>query len=69
MVEVFKTNVQKMRESKKLVNQLNSHFTSSKFNVDIEDCDKVLRVEGKDICAEQIIRLVTSNGFECELME
>jgi hypothetical protein len=69
MVEVFKTNVQKRTESKMLHGILSEAFPSSKINFDLTDCDKVLRVEGKNTEAFRIITLVRENGFKCEVME
>jgi len=69
MVEVFKTDVTKRMEAKSLVRFLREHFPDSKINVDLDDCDKVLRVEGKNFHAEKIIVLVKKKGFECKVLE
>jgi len=69
MVEVFKTDVTKRMEAKSLVRFLMQHFPESKINVDLDDCDKVLRVEGKKFRAEKIIVLVKKKGFECKMLE
>jgi hypothetical protein len=46
MVEVFKTNVQKKTQRKMLLSILSKAFPSFKINLDLSDCDRVLRVEG-----------------------
>jgi hypothetical protein len=69
MVEVFKTNVQKAIQAKKIISQLNHHFPNSKINFDLEDCDKVLRVEGKNIAVGKVVELVEQNGFICAELE
>jgi hypothetical protein len=69
MVEVFKTNVQRKIESKKLLSVLSQTFPSFKMNFDLSDCDKVLRVEGENMEALHIIILVKEYGFMCELLE
>lgn len=44
-MEVLRTNVQKNNEAKQIIQDLLKHFPDSKINFDLEDCDKILRVE------------------------
>jgi hypothetical protein len=69
MIEVFKTNVQEKDRSGLLIKQLMEHFPATKINFDLEDCDKVLRVEGKDFCVNRIIELLKLNGHYCEILK
>ena len=69
MVEVFKTNIQKKTESKMLLSVLSEAYPSFKINFDLSDCDKVLRVEGENIEASNIMILVKKNGFRCEILD
>jgi len=69
MVEVFKTNVEETSEANKLVALLLQHFPGSKINFDLHDCDKILRVEGKDFMTEKLVMLVHENGFTCKVLE
>jgi len=68
MIEVFKTNVIKQRQAKTLLKILQGHFNDFKINFDLSDCDKVLRVQGTGISAEEIIELVRTNGYQCEVL-
>jgi hypothetical protein len=68
MVEVFKTNINKRGESRSLVRKLLAHYPESDVNIDLEDCDKILRVKGTNICPYKIIELVTADGYECETL-
>ena len=68
MVEVFKTNVLQRERAEQLASILHSQFAFSKISFDLEDCDKILRVEGKQICAETIIEVLTTHGLECEVL-
>ena len=68
MVEVFKTNVQHPELAEKLISILRGRFALSKVNFDLEDCDKILRVEGKQICVETIIKILNTHGLECEVL-
>ena len=69
MVEVFKTDVHKAGQARNLVSLLRRHFPGSKINFDLEDCDKILRVEGFNFKVEKIIVLVRQKGFDCEVLE
>jgi hypothetical protein len=68
MVEVFKTNVQRRELAEQLASILRGRFAFSKINFDLEDCDKILRVEGNHICVEAIIEVLTTRGLECEVL-
>jgi hypothetical protein len=69
MIEVFKTNVQEFSEAQKLVTLLRKHFPNSKINFDLDDCDKVLRVEGNNLRIEKVMTLVTEKGFLCKVLD
>jgi hypothetical protein len=68
MVEVFKTNVRHRRLANQLASLLRGRFASSKVNFDLHDCDKILRVEDKQICVESIIEILSTHGLECEVL-
>ena len=68
MVEVFKTNVQQLELAEQLVSVLRGRFDFCKINFDLEDCDKILRVEGKQICVETIIEILNTHGLQCEIL-
>jgi len=68
MVEVFKTNVQHRELAEDLASILRERFSFSRINFDLEDCDKILRVEGKQICVEMIIETLSNRGLECEVL-
>ena len=68
MVEIFKTNVEEVTESQKIVGWLLVHFPEQKINFDLSDCDRILRVEGENIPVETITRLVSSVGYLCEVL-
>lgn len=68
MVEVFKTNVEQTEQSEFLINQISCHVPDGKINFDLEDCDKILRVEAERISNETIIGLLNQNGFHAEVL-
>jgi len=69
MIEVFKTNIKGVRDARKIVLLLLQHFPACRINVDLHDCDRILRVEGRDYSPGAIIRLVTISGYNCSLLE
>ncbi len=69
MVEVFKTNVRKVDHASQIVAILLEHFPGSKINFDLEDCDKILRVEGHNFLTDKVKMLVEQNGFDCSVLE
>ena len=69
MVEVYKTNVRHKRQAKRLIGVLSKQFPMFSINFDLEDCDKILRVEGRNIPQEKIARLVTESGYQCNVLE
>jgi len=69
MVEVFKTNVQHRELAEQLASILRGRFAFSKINFDLDDCDKVLRVEADQICVDTVIEILSTHGLECEVLE
>ena len=69
MVEVFKTNVQSHLDAIKLKEILFKKFPGMQVHFDLEDCDKILRTEGKNILVSRVVQLVKLQGYYCELLE
>ena len=69
MIEVFRTNVKNVSQAKKLVALLLQYFPGNKINFDLSDCDKVLRIEGENFIAAEVIMLVNEKGFTCDILE
>lgn len=68
MVEVFKTNVREPPAGQRLIKKLLRHYPDARINFDLEDCDRVLRVEGRQLHTEQITATLKGAGFECEVL-
>lgn len=66
MVSVFKTNVLLETEAQKLIRLISHKFPRLKVNFDLEDCDKILRVEGSDLPVGDIANSLIQMGFECD---
>ncbi len=68
MVEIFKTNVIDIGTSKMLTQKLERAFPDNKINFDLEDCDRILRIEGDRVMSPAIISVLNAYGFWCELL-
>lgn len=66
MVLVFKTTVDCEKSAKKLAPLLDQILIKAKWSFDLDDCDKVLRIESSENTSDLVIRLMNKNGFLCE---
>lgn len=64
-VLIFKTSVNDLREVVKVKPLLTTPDISN-WNIDLEDCDKVLRVVTDHLRPKHIEDMLHSAGFECE---
>ena len=69
MIEVFKTNVRTKKQARKILTQLLIQYPKAKINFDLSDCDKILRVEGKNISNEEIIKHLNQESVQCEALQ
>ena len=69
MIYVFKTSVKTKTQVKQLKPEINSMLPNDKWNFDLHDCDRILRVEGSKIEPEQIIYLMSDKGYACHLLD
>lgn len=69
IVEVFKTNVSDKEVANKIVSDLSMRMPQSKINFDLTDCDKILRVESKNLIhIESITSHLDRLGYVCEVL-
>lgn len=68
MVEVFKTNVQEVDDANKIIQKLLEHFPTYEINFDLEDCDKILRIEAVSINIKVVVETLANNGYFCEAL-
>jgi hypothetical protein len=69
MLEIFKTNINEASEASRVVSMLYQNFPERAINIDLHDCDKVLRIQGEDFSSEEVMALVKANGFDCSILE
>jgi len=65
-VLVFKTNLTDRRHITNVETFLNVHPQINKWNVDLHDCDNILRIEASDLKAIEVERILVSAGYYCE---
>jgi hypothetical protein len=69
MVEVFKTNVENVIDAEMLVQTISQLFPNLKVNFALDDCDRILRLEGAPICNESIIKILSRHGYDAALLK
>jgi hypothetical protein len=65
-VLVFRTNIRYKKDIKTLAAVLDDHPFISKWNVDLDDDEKILRIVSLENCANEYILLVKNAGYSCE---
>jgi predicted PP-loop superfamily ATPase len=70
MVEVFKTNVNSREHARMLLTQMHRIHADYKANFDLEDCDRILRVEcmSGTVNSSTVINLLKKSGFMVEIL-
>jgi hypothetical protein len=70
MIEVFKTNVLFQKDALLIVDTLEKIMTNAKINFYLEDCDKILRIEGTTTCKNKdIMNFLKGLGYNCEILD
>jgi hypothetical protein len=69
MIEVFKTDIITTSDAENLIETLAQLLPGNRIHFDLQDCDKILRVEGNNFSADTIVRLLRKKGFNCEILE
>lgn len=68
MVEVFKTNITNTTDAELVIDFIKQTHSQCKANFDLEDCDKILRIESQLIDYQLITNKLQTLGFLCELL-
>lgn len=70
MIAVFKTNVLFQMDALQIVDDLQKKLRITKINFDLEDCDKILRIEAsKKVNNQYIIIYLKQLGYYCEILD
>ena len=68
MVEIFKTNVTDERHAALILRLLKEQWPRYEVNFDLEDCDRILRIENDSIDHLQIVAMMHMQGYACEVL-
>ncbi len=66
MIYVFKTSVKLKKEVRQLKPHLDNLLNQAKWNFDLEDCDKILRIDSPTDILDIVIKLLQDKGFDCK---
>jgi hypothetical protein len=69
MIFVFKTSVKTKMQAKKLKPHIDEILPKAKWNFDLEDCDKMLRIDSEENIVLKIIGLLNIHEFNCEELD
>lgn len=67
-IEIFKTNVADESAAEYVINRLLELVPEARINFDLEDCDKILRIEHEHIPVFEIEKFVSALGFSCSVL-
>lgn len=70
-IEVFITNVTKKKDAVFLKKELTLKLPQTKINFDLDDVDKILRLEKANLTqavTESVISCLNNYGFECKIL-
>ena len=68
MLLIFKTNINTLAQLKTADSILSTKEEIKHWNVDIDDCDKVLRIETSALKTVDVIDVLKLNNIYCEEM-
>ena len=65
MIEVFRTNVNSAQQADMITALLLHSYPSAAITFDLEDCDRILRIEGMH-SPQDVIAILMSHGYDCQ---
>lgn len=69
MIYVFKTSVKNKSQVRKLKPDINTILPNEKWSFDLEDCDRILRIDCEVNIVSQVKDLLHIHKFYCEELE
>lgn len=69
MIFVFKTSVKTKMQVKKLKPHIDKILPKAKWNFDLTDIDKILRIDNEETIVLEIIDLLNIHHYYCEELE
>lgn len=70
MLGIFKTNISTNQDKNIVISAISDQIKVTACTIDLEDCDKVLRIDSPTpFTFQAIINVVTHLGFNCEILK
>jgi hypothetical protein len=71
MIGIFKTNINTIQDKINVIESISASFNVAACSIDIEDCDKVLRIVARQQLIEEtiIINFVQRMGYQCAILD
>lgn len=69
MIGIFKTNIATPEERTHVLHAIRNNYEVGQCHVDLEDCDKVLRIVNMKVEENEMIQFVQQQGFNCEILD
>ena len=69
MILVFKTSITTKKDVRKLKPHLEKMLSIGRWNLDLEDCDKILRIDTEEYIAAKVAELLNTHAFYCEELQ
>ena len=66
MIYIFKTSVKTKMQEKKLKPHIDTILPKAKWNFDLDDCDKILRIDSEENIVCKMTDLLNIHRFYCE---
>lgn len=68
MVEVFTTDIHNPERAQEVLLQLKSLWPAARIIFDLEDCDRILKIESPQIDSGKVVQLLSSLGYDCQIL-
>jgi len=69
MIYVFKTSVKTKVQAKRLKPHIDNLLPKAKWNFDLADCDKILRIDSEENIILPVINVLKNHSFDCEELD
>lgn len=68
-VLVFKTNLTDAKRIEEVESLLDVHPHIVQWNVDLNDCDNILRIVSRNVAAQEVESILLGAGYYCEELQ
>jgi hypothetical protein len=69
MIFVFKTSVKTKKQVKKLKPHIDKSLLRARWNFDLSDIDKILRIDSEENIVSTVMDLLNIHHYRCEELE